>query len=161
MQWSDYAQIKSAYDKVRPYHTTRQELEQMGFNPHKQANIKIENFSSIQRRFDPNFTFKNLPPAISKCVRAGNACTAYYIDIKQTTSARIGNLVLDTLNFKRITHTKGWHFQALYVMENDLVVFKLWNGSPNIAEYKTNYNPLGPLQDGVTVGVGLSYNINN
>jgi hypothetical protein len=67
---------------------------------------------------------------------------------------RVGNFMLDFMNFRRDTITTGWKFGALIVIVSDKVVYKQWSGSPNIQEETLQRNPLGPLQ-----GVGSSPSI--
>ena len=54
--------------------------------------------------------------------------------------------MLDLLNFKRKTLSTGWQFDALLLINEGLVVYKIWGGTPNISELKNSKNPLGPLQ---------------
>ena len=35
----------------------------------------------------------------------------------------------------------------LLLVQNGVVVYKLWSGTPSILEVKTEKKPLGPLQD--------------
>ena len=39
----------------------------------------------------------------------------------------------------------------MFVLKQDLVIYKLWSGTPRIQEYGKKRNPLGPLQ-----GIGSS-----
>ena len=41
----------------------------------------------------------------------------------------------------------GWRFNALVVLKDDLVVYKLWGGQPTIRETEKDTRPLGPLQN--------------
>jgi len=49
------------------------------------------------------------------------------------------------------TNTLGWQFDALIILQDDLVVYKLWSGKPNILLQEEERSPLGPLQ-----GVGTT-----
>jgi len=49
-------------------------------------------------------------------------------------------------NFNRKTMTTGWEFNAVWLVKNDLVVYKLISGKPQVREDETRRNPLGPLQ---------------
>ena len=60
---------------------------------------------------------------------------------------RYGNFFLDVLNFRRKSRESGWRFRALFIVVEDIVVYKLWGGSPVIDELSETKNPLGPLQD--------------
>jgi hypothetical protein len=49
------------------------------------------------------------------------------------------------------TYSLGWQFDALIIMQDDLVVYKLWSGKPNILLQEEERSSLGPLQ-----GVGTT-----
>ena len=34
----------------------------------------------------------------------------------------------------------------MFVLDDGLVIYKVWSGTPNIDEYQDTNNPLGPLQ---------------
>ena len=63
-------------------------------------------------------------------------------------SERVGSFFLDFLNFRRTTEITGWRFNAVVVLKDDVVVYKLWGGRPMIKELNESRNPLGPLQGG-------------
>ena len=114
----------------------------------------------IQKRFDPLLSNKDdLPPQVHQCIAKFTRCLDFYINIVSTHNQRVGNSFLDIFNFKRITHTKSWKFQAFFIVIDDKVVFKLWNGSPRLRNYKNQVNSLGPLKNGIRVGV--NYDLNN
>jgi len=69
--------------------------------------------------------------------------------VSQVTTHRVGNFWqfwLDMLNFRRRTVTTGWSFNALIIFVDDLAVFALAGGQPNINTEQFTRNPLGPLQ---------------
>ena len=53
---------------------------------------------------------------------------------------------MDLLTFKRRTIVSGWSFNALIVLSDGIVVYKVWSGDPIISGDKLRKNPLGPLQ---------------
>jgi hypothetical protein len=159
-EWKSYTDVKAAYQSVILDETTEKKLWLMGFNPTTSSNISIEDYNMIQKRFDPLLTHKNLPKPILKCIQETSKCVGYYVQIRDTSSERVGNSFLDIFNFKRVTHQTGWDFKALFIIINKKVIFKLSNSSPNINYHKTEVNPLGPLQDGVDFSVGFSYDLN-
>ena len=59
---------------------------------------------------------------------------------------RYGNFFLDFFNFERRTKVTGWEFNAVLIIKDDLVIYKLISGQPAIQEYEEANNPLGPLQ---------------
>ena len=158
--WQSYTDVKAAYQRVILNETTENQLWANGFDPITSSNISIEDYSMIQKRFDPLLTHKNLPTPILKCIQAASKCVGYYAEVRDTRSERLGNSILDIFNFKRVTHQTGWAFKALFIVVNKKVIFKLSNSSPNISYRKTKVNPLGPLQDGVDLTVGFNYDLN-
>ncbi|MCF6765794.1 hypothetical protein L3V82_08405 [Thiotrichales bacterium 19S3-7] len=159
-KWQDFDQLQVAYDKIIPYKTTTEDLEKLGFSPYTANNIRIVNFLDVHKEFDPLMTFNNLPLEVANCIKQENNCVGYYIDIEQLNSKRVGNAFLDVFNFKRITYTTGWDFNAKLILLNNLVIFKTISSLPAIEKLKTQVNPLGPLQNGVNFGIGIQYNLN-
>ena len=85
-------------------------------------------------------------------MKAQDGCIGYFMEPSRIDRKRVGNFMLDFLNFKRDTLTTGWKFGALIVVVDDKVVFKQWSGRPRIEETELRRNPLGPLQG---LGEGL------
>jgi hypothetical protein len=152
-RWNSYEQVRMAYNEVTPYKTTRKDLKKLGFSPYQDKNIKIRNFLQIHKAFDPLMTFHNLSPAIANCLKQENRCVEFYVDVENMHSKRIGNAALDLLNFKRTTESTGWYFRARIILLDDLVVFKTSSSSPSLKDTTTKVNPLGPIQNGVNIGV--------
>ena len=75
-------------------------------------------------------------------------CRAVEVDISNSRSERVGSFFLDFLNFRRKTEISGWRFNAVVVLKDDVVVYKLWGGRPMIKEVTESRNPMGPLQGG-------------
>jgi len=66
---------------------------------------------------------------------------------KESLSKQFASLRLDVLGFERETTSTGWKASMLLLIQNGVVVYKLWSGTPTILEVKTESKPLGPLQD--------------
>jgi len=60
---------------------------------------------------------------------------------------RHGNLLLDVFGFKRLTHQSGWRFKGLILIKDNVVVYTLASGEPDISHEDANIKPLGPFQD--------------
>ncbi|MEJ2201458.1 MAG: hypothetical protein P8X63_10675 [Desulfuromonadaceae bacterium] len=146
--WPDYAAAKRAYDQIKPYQTTYDEIKHLGFDPYTTPNIEVLNYLDVMRRFMPNQGIKkeDLDLGIQQCLEAKTECRAFEIIVENTQNDRYGNPVLDIFNFRRKTKTSGWGFKALVVMNNNLAIYKLWSGKPNIDYTNDKKNPLGPLQ---------------
>lgn len=62
------------------------------------------------------------------------------------TRNRYGSFWADMLNFTRKTDIVGWRFNAVVLITDDVVVYKLTGGQPAIHEHEESTNPLGPFQ---------------
>jgi hypothetical protein len=151
--WSDFASAQASYDRVTPGVTDAAGLAALGLDPYKSPNISILNYADLLRRLAGNASSAAdyLDPAVRDCLVERENCRAYEIDIKHVERKREGSFWLDFLNFKRTTNVTGWHFNALFVLRGERVVYKLWSGEPTIKETESVRRPLGPLQ-----GVGES-----
>ena len=147
--WQSFEDAKKSFDKIMPHQSTVEDLKRLGFDPFETPNVKLVTYLELIQRFMPNqsITFADLDPGIRTCLQAREACQGYEVTPQITNSKRYGNVVLDLLNFRRKTITLGWRFFALIVLKDDLVVHKIWGGSPGISEFEDKKNPLGPFQD--------------
>jgi len=161
--WETFDDAKTAFDKIIPYKTTDGDLQKFGFSPLSTPNVRILTYLDITQRFwtNPSIRKEDLDKGIQECINAKISCIAYEIQLRNVANKRYGNVLLDLFNFKRKTNQSGWEFEALVILINDTVVYKLWGGKPAIDQYKEIKNPLGPLQDpsdlliDVTRGRGL------
>src|SRR4030066_2431409 len=147
--WGSFDEAKIAFEQIIPYKTTIEELQKLGFDPFQTPNLKILTYLDIIQRFmfNPSIKKEELDEVIQNCIDAKTDCRAYEIQLKNITKKRYGNVFLDLLNFKRSTKESGWEFEALIVIVNNNVVYKLWGGKPIIDESMEIKNPLGPLQN--------------
>jgi len=147
--WDSFAQAKESFDRIVPFETSRNDLRQLGFDPYQTANITILNYLAIIEKFMPNqnITKEDLDLGLRDCIEAKTACTAYELKLQNLKSKREGNLFLDLFHFRRQAHQSGWRFTAFIVLVDDLVVYKLWDGTPLINAEMYKRNPLGPLQE--------------
>jgi hypothetical protein len=150
--WHSFGEAKNAFDRITPYQTKKNELEEFGFAPPVTPNIQILNYLDIMERFMPNqsITIKDLALGLQDCLADQEECTAYEIIIRKFDSQRFGNVFLDLFNFRRKTTVSGWDFKALIVIKDDLVVYTLSSGTPETDEFHDSKNPLGPLQSADT-----------
>jgi hypothetical protein len=153
LPWSSYDEALAAIDRIIPYQTTRPELRAIGIDPAVNPSITILSYTDLLQRFA---AVAAVDPArrergVSDCLDVGKRCTAYWIDVRQVKTKRVGNFWLDMLNFRRDEVTAGWSFTALVVFIDDLAVYALAGGQPNVNTEQITRNPLGPLQ-----GIGQS-----
>lgn len=151
--WRDYAEAQAMFAKIIPGNTRLFELKALGIDPEQVPNVAVLGHADLLRRLIPgsSFDLRSLAPALQQCVAAHQACFGFEIEQTNLQRRRSGNFLLDFLNFKRTTDVSGWRFDAIVVIDGDLVIYKLWSGTPNIRRLEEERNPLGPLQ-----GVGPS-----
>lgn len=149
--WPDYESAHAAIALIVPHRTRRAELAAAGMDPFKNPAITILNYSDIVQRFAVSATVKReeLDPGILECLGAGKACTGYAILLRYSNRARTGGFWADVFNFRRVTESTGWSFNALILMVDDMVVYTLEGGQPRIHEQEVTRNPLGPIQEAV------------
>lgn len=147
--WRSFESAKESFDKIIPQQTTLPELKELGFDPFNDSNVKLINYLDLIQRFIPNESIRqdDLPTGVQACLKAQAACYGYLIEPEVVNKKRYGNAFLDLLDFRRQTMISGWNVNALVVLQDDLVVYKLWSGEPKILRYEDEKNPLGPLQD--------------
>ena len=146
--WSSFDEARATYERIKPFETRVEDLKAIGLDPYRDANIAILNYADLLRRLvgNSNVPFEVLDQPLRDCLADGEQCLAYEIDVKHIERKREGSFWLDFLTFRRTTNVSGWRFNALVVMKEDLVVFKLWGGQPTIKETEKDTRPLGPLQ---------------
>lgn len=144
-----YKSAEDAYAQVRPFVTTTKELKVRGFDPYTTPNIKVLNYLELVPRFLPQQSMKmdDLDPAVQGCLTARDRCAGWLAEPSISSKDRTGNVALDVLGFERETTSTGWKASMLLLVQDGVVVYKLWSGTPTILEVKTEKKPLGPLQD--------------
>jgi len=146
--WKSFAEAKQAFEKITPYQTKVEDLKKLGYDPFVNPNITLLTYSDVLRRFVPSAAIREdeLDGGIRDCILAKDACRAYEVDHRQIKRERYGNFWTDFLDFRRKVEVTGWRFNAMIILKNDLVIYKLWSGQPLIHEFEDSRNPLGPLQ---------------
>lgn len=145
--WLNFEQAKYAFDEVIVGKTTVKQMHEMGFDPFKTPNISIENYLSIQDRFDPFRKGVSLPEIVRECIVLQEKCYALSVKAGIVKDERIGNAFLDVTTFRRQTFSRRWIFEAVFIVKSDLIVYKLWKGSPMLETYEDDVRPLGPVQN--------------
>jgi hypothetical protein len=147
--FQSYQSAEDAYAQVAPFVTTAKELKTRGFNPYTTPNIRVLNYLDLVPRFLPQQSMKqeDLDPAVQACLTARDRCTGWLAEPSTSSKDRTGNVALDVLGFERETTSTGWKASMLLLVQDGVVVYKLWSGTPTILEVKTEKKPLGPLQD--------------
>lgn len=146
--WQSFAEAQRTFERIVPYQTTAKDLQQNSLDPYQNPNVAILSYADLMRRLLPNgiVATEYLDPGLRDCLMVQEQCSALELDQKQIERRRSGNFWLDFFNFRRIVTLSGWRYNAIIVLKQDLVVYKLWSGQPAIHETEDNINPLGPLQ---------------
>lgn len=146
-QWEGYEAAKASYDKIKVGSTSEADVHALGFDPAKIPNVKYINYVDVVNIFGASFRMDDLPSGIRACVTAREDCHGYAIVVRDVQSQRDGNIPADLLGFQKNIHTTGWEFNTTIVMVGDKVVYKLWNGTPDINSRSHEFTPLGPMQN--------------
>ena len=151
--WRSFADAQKVFQSIQPYKTTRTDLKSMGLDLETHPNITLLNYSDVIRRFVPPVTVDGyrIDKGVADCIASNHHCRAYEIDHKSLKRDRYGNFWADFFNFRRLTKTTGWTFNAVVLLKDDVVVYALTGGQPLVQENESKKNPLGPLQGVDTV----------
>ncbi|MGK2905310.1 MAG: hypothetical protein ACSLFH_03075 [Desulfuromonadales bacterium] len=142
--WDQFDQAKAAYDKIS-LGESRAELKELGFDVANSPNIAVLNYLDVASKVQ-SIPMAELDTGLQQCLQRREECMAYVLDLRKLKAKRVGNFMADFFNFRRKTDSSGWRFNALLVMINDQVTYKLWSGTPRIELHEEKRNPLGPLQ---------------
>jgi hypothetical protein len=147
--FQSYDDVSKAYDRILPGSTSAPQLSGMGFDVDHTSNVEVLNYLGVIERFMPreSITLESLDPAVRNCVSARAGCTGYIFRPSKRTDQRVGNVLLDTLSFKRTTVSSGWSAEVLVLVQNNMVTYKLFSGKPRIDGTEERAQPLGPVQD--------------
>jgi len=148
-RWTNWDQVTIAFNKIVPNHTTMADLTQMGFDPSVTPNICIMPYVDIVPIFmpNPNIHMADLPVGVEVYLESKTNNCAYRVELQDVRQKRHGNILLDMFGFKRLTHRSGWQFKGLILIKNNVVVYTLSSGVPNISSEDSIIKPLGPFQD--------------
>ena len=147
--WSSFDEAQEAFEHIVPHATTMQDLHEMGFSHTCTPNLEILTYLDIIDRFIPNasISIEDLDPVVRKCIESKDCCQAYELNVLVQKKQRFGNALLDIFGFTKNTHTTGWNFKALVLIQDGLVIYKLRSGQPNIDRVQKKTQPLGPFQE--------------
>lgn len=146
--WQTYDEAQLSIKQINAFATLRSEIHAQGLDPAANSTITILNFADLMQRFaaSTNLPLEELDRGVRECLRAGKRCTAYALNARRVDRKREGNFFLDIFNFKRETRITGWTYNALIVFVDDLVVYVLDGGQPQVRDLEVRVNPLGPFQ---------------
>jgi hypothetical protein len=155
--FEDFAAAQRAVEQVVPFRTTVDDLRALGFDVRNSANVSRIPYPELVSRLAPNpsVPFDELDAGIRTCILSRMACEAFEFQIGRESRRRTGGFWSDFLNFTRVTSVTGWHFQALVVVREGVVLFRNYGGEPRVARTERQRNPLGPLQPAGEAAGGL------
>lgn len=146
-KWETYADANKAFDTIVVDQTSKKDIQFLGFTPEGNPNVKILNYVDVANLFGSAFRAEDLPKGVKTCIAAQDKCVAYVTQVRNVQSTRNGNVAADLFGFRKRTHITGFEFQATLVLVNDEVIYKLWNGVPEVESYEKQNTPLGPFQN--------------
>jgi hypothetical protein len=147
--FKSFDEARLAIEGLVPMKSNVAAMTQLGISPVQQPNTNILTHDDIVRRFVPSSLLKreDLDPGVLACLEAREACRGWEITAARIKKERTGGFLADFTNFSRRTETTGWRFNALILLIDDVVVYRVWGGQPRVNDTETQTNPLGPLQD--------------
>lgn len=146
--WQSFEEAQRAFDQIILHKTTVADLKRLKLDPTSNPNVTILSYSDVLRRFIPSplIDAASLDIGVQECLRTTVNCQGYEVDHRVLKRKRYGNFWADLFNFRRKTDIVGWRFNAVVLITNDVVVYKLTGGQPAIHEHEESNNPLGPFQ---------------
>lgn len=146
--FASFDDARRAFERVRPYQTTVAELKPLGFDVDASGNVRQIPYPQLVAHLMPHSALAIEDPetGIRDCMRAQQACIAYAFRFGRQVHERRGGFLADFMNFRRLTHTRGWRFEGLVLVRDGIVLFRNHGGEAHIDVVEERVNPLGPLQ---------------
>lgn len=147
--FDNYGDALLAFEEVSVQETTLAQLFNSGYDVTTFPNVRSLSYLDLIARFLPHdsITFADLDPALRACLEARLSCRGYQLTPSHVEQERVGSVMLDVFNFKRTEIKTGWQAEAIFVLHDDVVVYKLWSGTQRVSETHQRTNPLGPFQN--------------
>ena len=147
--FDNYDDALLAFEEVSVQETTLAQLFNSGYDVTTFPNVRSLSYLDLIARFLPHdsITFDDLDPALRACFEARLSCRGYQLTPSHVEQERVGSVMLDVFNFKRTEIKTGWQAEAIFVLHDDVVVYKLWSGTQRVNETHQRTNPLGPFQN--------------
>jgi len=151
--WKSFDEAKSGFDRIVPGETTLEELAALRFDPDSNQASTLISYIDVRQAFVPNdgISLEDASPGVRRCVDVRERCTAWLIALNRERRKRIGNAFFDWFLFYRVTKTTGWRFDALILIEDGRVLYKIWSGVPRVVRHRHRLRPLGFLQEIVAI----------
>ena len=147
--WKSYQEIKDVFDQVKPYRTTMADLKKLGLDPDLLPNTKFLDAVAVQNTFvNPGGgSDQKIPEEIRDCLSEFKQCRGFGFTYNQVVDRGVGNIVKRWLRFRIENLIRGPDVMFQVFLKGELVVFKRFEGTPNVDKTRLRKNPLGPLQE--------------
>jgi hypothetical protein len=146
--WQSFDEARAAVEEIEPFVTRKSSLMANGFDPLRNPAVTILTYPEIVQRFAAGSALEpdEYEPGIRACLKAAKSCSGYAVAARRVKRNRIGNFWADSFAFRREVDITGWTFTALILFVDDVAVYRVYGGQPNMHEQQVTRNPLGPLQ---------------
>lgn len=146
--WKFYEEAQLMFEKIVVGNTRTEQLKSLGIDAVDTPNVAVLSHAELIRRFAsmPAIDASMLDEKLRRCFENQQKCSGLEIEQRHSVRERVGSFWLDFLGFYRKTRLSGWKFNAVIVLNDGVVVYKVWTGTPNINEVEENKYPLGPFQ---------------
>lgn len=143
MTWSSAEEAMDNYRKIVEGASTLSEIKTRGFDPSKVSNAQIvENPTKIRDMImgpNPNVRYDDLTKYERACLDAKENRRAIDFPVRITVETSEGNLLLETLRFKKVRRETGkqLHVWLCYDAESEKVLYKTISYGPinNLKKY--------------------------
>ena len=98
-----------------------------------------------------------LNDGLRACLIKRQNCTGLEIEQTHTERERVGSFWRGVLGFRQKTSVTSWRFNAVIVLDENVVIFKVWSGQPNRRKLEEECNPLGALKGVGAARIGKLY----
>ena len=146
--WKTYTEAQAMFARIVPNETSLAELKVLGVDPERTPNVALLSHADLLRRLvsTSSLDVRLLDHGLQQCVSSHLTCYAFEIEQTHIEKKRFGNFWADFFNFHRQTDITGWQFDAIVVVRDGKVIYKLWSGKPSIHQFEQERMPLGPFQ---------------
>lgn len=172
-RWNSYDQFAESSAKIILGQTTLAQMKESGFDPKVLPNtevIKDVRLTLLPRKSD---SVELLPKEAQACYRNFMKCVGFAFIVERVDTRGEGSVALRVVNIKKKDIMTGWQAKFdVYVLarkyiedgfidgtlngEDQIVVFMLLGGKPNIQQVNFKNTPLGPLDTVIGAGKRMS-----
>ena len=142
--WTSIRQIQWGFRAIEPYKTKTDNLAQFGFGENS-PNVKKIDYLRLQEYLlgsNKDSGKDILPQAVQTCLSLKDACKGLVVKVRDTNKQGLESFSSRVLNGQKTTEITGWEFEAVIVLQSDLVVYaKPRNEESNIRTMTEEKDP--------------------